>query len=162
MLVTESISCSTADHQLVLLVIQMFGLLFHTVMLVYIYHVLTSCYTIIITSLLLPFFYYEEVSPSCVYIGFLCYFVWFLFYSQLKIRWEVWNHRHFKVVSGFRDDSYMYAYFLFSVFFTTHQLICCMFPNFGTFSSVLYSLSCINFSPCFHDPLEPVLFLGTI
>lgn len=90
MLVTESISCSTADYQLVLLVIQTLDVWYtfsYCNVSIYIY---TICFLVARLSVLLlpyyilPFFYHEELSLSCLYIRYCV--ILFDFFSTLNLK----------------------------------------------------------------------------
>lgn len=90
MLVTESISCSTADYQLVLLVIQTLDVWYtfsYCNVSIYIY---TICFlaarlsVLLLPYYILPFFYHEELSLSCLYIRYCVNL--FDFFSTLNLK----------------------------------------------------------------------------
>lgn len=111
--------------------------------------------------LLLPyyyhFFYYEKVSPSCLFIRFL-----FDFFSTLNFKSGEKSEISVTLKSAlfFAMTHTCMHIFYFLCFSQRNNLCVVCFPNLARFILFCIHFVCYNFSPYFHDPLEPVLFLG--
>lgn len=132
----------------------MFGILFHTVMWVYIY---TICFlaarlsVLLLPYYILPFFYHEELSLSCLYIRYCVNL--FDFFSSLNLK----SGEKSKIPDTLKSSivfemTYTCIHIFFLLFFTTKQFICFMLLKYWLFSSVLCSLSMFQLFSVFSRP----------